>query len=466
MLRTTRPLLLSLLLVPAATAQSLTLDIGRPARVLSVGGEFALSRPDSGVVSIWTPGFGWTDIAGPATASRAVSADGATILAGDDTTGGFIWERGIGWSSIPGPGVRRPLFLSADGNRVVARDDLLGNNPRSYVWDRSTGSVSILRRPQGLNNRIVTEAISTDGNTIVGTAGPPSDSRATIWDSTGQPTSIDTVASGVRSTALGVSSNGQWVIGQRTIGGLVFPFRWSQQTGVQVLPTLEQPAVQNSHSPEFVSDDGSVVAGVYSSSSVPAGIENTAYVTYVGGATTRVRDLLLQRGGPDLGPRIALRGMSADGQQFILEAGDDTYWVDLDAVVSSPICVPAVPNSTGAPATVVALGSDSASDRLLQLRGASIPAGQAVLPITSRMDALIPMAGGSAGTLCLGGTIGRFPVGFANGAGVFELSVDVTALPAGPGTVGAMAGQDWFFQLWFRDGAGSNFSDAARVTFR
>ena len=123
-------------------------------------------------------------------------------------------------------------------------------------------------------------------------------------------------------------------------------------------------------------------------------------------------------------------------------------------------------SGAGAPATVGALGSDAIADRVLELRGASLPPGQAVLPITSMMESFVPMAGGSAGNLCLGGASGRFPIGFVDGAGGFELGVDITALPAGQGTVSAMAGQNWFFQLWFRDGSSSNFSEAAKVTFR
>ena len=453
-------LFFSLLLTPAAAAQSLTFDIDRPVRTIAAEGGFVLSGAGSGAVSVWAPGCGWTDITGPTTVGRGISSDGTTILAGDDVTGGFVWERGVGWSSIPGPGLRGPLHLSSDGDRVVARDDEFTNNPRSYVWDRTTGTVSILSRPP-VTGRVTTEAVDADGDVIVGTAGPPLGSRATIWDQSGEFTLIDTV----RSQALGVSSNGQWVTGQRTIGGLDFPFRWSQSTGVQVLPTLEQPAAMNEHSPHFISDDGSVIAGNYGSTEL-FGLESTAYISDAGSTATRFRDVLLQRGGPDLGPAIAIRGMSADGERFVVEAGGSSYWVDLDAVVSSGICVPAVPNSTGAPATVVALGYDAIADRVLELRGASLPPGQAVLPATSMMESFVPMAGGSAGNLCLGGAIGRFPIGFVDGAGSFELGVDITALPAGQGTVSAMAGQDWFFQLWFRDGSSSNFSEAAKVTFR
>lgn len=166
-------LFFSLLLTPAAAAQSLTFDIDRPVRTIAAEGGFVLSGAGSGAVSVWAPGCGWTDITGPTTVGRGISSDGTTILAGDDVTGGFVWERGVGWSSIPGPGLRGPLHLSSDGDRVVARDDEFTNNPRSYVWDRTTGTVSILSRPP-VTGRVTTEAVDADGDVIVGTAGPPS----------------------------------------------------------------------------------------------------------------------------------------------------------------------------------------------------------------------------------------------------------------------------------------------------
>ena len=233
---------------------------------------------------------------------------------------------------------------------------------------------------------------------------------------------------------------------------------------MQVLPTLEQPAAMNYHSAHFISDDGSVIAGNYSSTELFS-LESTAYISDAVGTATRFRDVLIQRGGPDLGPAIAIRGMSADGERFVVEAGGSSYWVDLDAVVSSNICAPAVPNSTGAPATLVALGSDAIADRVLQLRGASLPPGQAVQPITSGMESFAPMPGVARPNL-LPRRRDRAVPSIRRRSGSFEPGVDITALPAGLGTVGAVAGQDWFFQLWFRDGSSSNFSEAAKVTFR
>jgi hypothetical protein len=89
----------------------------------------------------------------------------------------------------------------------------------------------------------------------------------------------------------------------------------------------------------------------------------------------------------------------------------------------------------------------------------------------------------SQGQLCLGAPQGRYSpaaggslssIGQFDGAGVLQnlagtssvgTGFDVPAvLPSPPG--GVIAGGDtWYFQLWYRDGAASNFSDGIAVTF-
>ncbi|MEO0664006.1 MAG: hypothetical protein AAFZ87_20945, partial [Planctomycetota bacterium] len=80
-------------------------------------------------------------------------------------------------------------------------------------------------------------------------------------------------------------------------------------------------------------------------------------------------------------------------------------------------------------------------------------------------------AGGSVGTLCLGGIIGRFNslLAPADAAGQIELDVDTTAIPEGGALSSVLAGESWSFQLWHRDvgaaGPTSNFTNRATVAF-
>ena len=81
------------------------------------------------------------------------------------------------------------------------------------------------------------------------------------------------------------------------------------------------------------------------------------------------------------------------------------------------------------------------------------------------------MAGGSAGTLCLSGNIGRYsaPQQIFNsgttGSGSLSLHLPTTPTPTGP--VMAVAGQTWYFQCWFRDStANSNFTNGLEIGFQ
>lgn len=454
-----------LALAPLAAGQSLTLPTDRAVEALDADGAVVLSDASSGGVSLWTPGSGWTDLGGPTTEGRGVSRGGAVVIAGNDSTGGHVWRRGAGWSPMPGPGAPVPFLLSADGGRVLARSGPVAIGIDYFLVDPAGGPVSTLQLPPGGAAPIM-RGISGDGSVVVGDtlAGP--DVRATYWDGSGAATLLEPFSSNQQSLAYGVSENGQWIVGRRGGGAAGWtPVRWTPSGGFVALPTLVPPSAQVFQSPRFVSDDGATVAGDFSDLRIPT-FENTAFISYQGGPALRFRDLLISLGGPDLGASIVVRGMSADGQRFLVEADGRGHHVDLDAVVTTAYCGPAVPNSTGAAATLVGLGSDVAADRFFVLRASSLPPSAVALPIVSRTQGLFPGAGGSMGTLCLGGSIGRLPIRFADASGAFDARTDTGALPMGAGTVAAAAGETWTFQAWYRDQNSSNFTDAAEVLFR
>lgn len=129
-------------------------------------------------------------------------------------------------------------------------------------------------------------------------------------------------------------------------------------------------------------------------------------------------------------------------------------------------------NGFGAPARLRIVGSDEVAFSDLRLMVTGVPPVTTVLPLFSRATDFIPMAGGSSGTLCLGGAIGRsFPVPLSIPF-VQHVTIPVfpNAMPQPSGPVQAMAGETWYMQVWYRDafsGAGpSNFSDAIAIEFR
>ena len=135
--------------------------------------------------------------------------------------------------------------------------------------------------------------------------------------------------------------------------------------------------------------------------------------------------------------------------------------------IGSNYCSPAVPNSTGLPANMLALGSAVAGDPLT-LAAESLPTNQfGYFLVGSSTGTVTPI--GSSGILCLGGTIGRFngpgQIQFSASQGQMQLTVDPNQLPLNPPTA-AVSGSTYHFQCWFReDGGNSNFTDGLSLTF-
>ncbi len=129
-----------------------------------------------------------------------------------------------------------------------------------------------------------------------------------------------------------------------------------------------------------------------------------------------------------------------------------------------------VPNSTGDRAFIaVGGGNDPATTKFVV--GWGFPPQNYAMLLVGTQPAQVPMAGGSTGTLCLGGTLGRFnnDLSFANPDGFVSFSVDPSQLPLGTGTMPALSGQTYHWQIWHRDqmpGATSNFSNGFSMTFR
>ena len=132
-------------------------------------------------------------------------------------------------------------------------------------------------------------------------------------------------------------------------------------------------------------------------------------------------------------------------------------------------CGPAVPNSSGGPASLLARGSDVVTEDDLTLEGVGLPANTFALLVASQTQTITPNAGGSSGTLCIGGTIGRFNslITSSDAAGTIQIDVPLGSFP--PPLPGLIPGQTYNFQLWFRDFTifpTSNFTDGRSITFR
>ncbi|MEM6571219.1 MAG: hypothetical protein AAF957_22605 [Planctomycetota bacterium] len=144
-----------------------------------------------------------------------------------------------------------------------------------------------------------------------------------------------------------------------------------------------------------------------------------------------------------------------------------------EAGIGSPLasCTPE-PNSTGEPSVLFATGSSILADNRLRVRAQGLPPNAIGYFLASTTLGNVPMAGGSQGTLCLGGAVGRLnaPGQAQNGGscGLFDLTLDLAMMPQPTGFVSVLPGETWTFQCWHRDanpGLTSNFSNAVSVTF-
>jgi len=143
---------------------------------------------------------------------------------------------------------------------------------------------------------------------------------------------------------------------------------------------------------------------------------------------------------------------------------------------NNPICCgycDFVPNSTGQPGVIQANGTNTVAANNVQLSVIQLPLNAFGFFLTSRTQGHVPGAGGSQGTLCLGGSIGRYvgpgQIKNSGATGSFSLQLNLAQHPTPTGFVSVVAGDTWNFQAWYRDAVGgaavSNFTNGRTITF-
>ncbi|MFT5731948.1 MAG: hypothetical protein ACJA2W_000054 [Planctomycetota bacterium] len=140
------------------------------------------------------------------------------------------------------------------------------------------------------------------------------------------------------------------------------------------------------------------------------------------------------------------------------------------AIITESFCE-STSNSTGVKGVLVLAGFDLVG-RTIDLEATKLPLNAFGFFIVSMVQDVVPNAGGSAGTLCLGGAIGRGVAGGVFDTGVTGTvlgSVDLDMIPTPTSTTAAMSGQTWNFQAWHRDTilsfSTSNFTNGISVQF-
>ncbi|MEO1696329.1 MAG: hypothetical protein AAFU73_03470 [Planctomycetota bacterium] len=150
------------------------------------------------------------------------------------------------------------------------------------------------------------------------------------------------------------------------------------------------------------------------------------------------------------------------------------FWIKAvaGAEIGTPYCVQTVSNSTGDPGALAVIGDPEASFDNVTLVASSLPPGTASMFLVADDAAVVPNAGGSDGTLCLGGAIGRYnrpgEVQVSRPNGVLSMRIDLNDTPAPNALFTVLPGTTLRFQLWHRDqilSPTSNFTNGVEVTF-
>lgn len=157
-----------------------------------------------------------------------------------------------------------------------------------------------------------------------------------------------------------------------------------------------------------------------------------------------------------------------------LVATGSVVGVAFDSVDSTVECNGAALNSSGQTGRIQALGDGAASGDDVVLYADRLPAFQTVLFLNSREPGSMPMVGGGAGTLCLGGSVNRYlgpgEVSFSTPLGEAWLRLSLPNSPDGAIVSPVLAGETWYYQAWHRDVVGgaqtTNLTGAVAVTYR
>lgn len=409
----------------------------------------------------WTLATGMVDLGvlsgGTTSVAEAISHDGTVVVGSADDANGH--ERAVRWTNggieelgvLAGMNTSRALGVNGDGTVVVGRSSVDGANPRAFVWLEAVGIIDL--GTLGGDTTAVARDINRGANVIVGESG----NRAFRWTPGAgmQPLPVP-----VGSTATSVSGNGFVVAGSADGES----YAWSFVGGVRGLGTFGCTGC-GEESAFGIDETGSVIVGT----SVAPDATRRAYRWT---ASTGLVDLGEAASGPGTGHA---RATSADGSVVVGHGvgpmGLGRAWIWTSSEIGERYCV-ADMNSTGRGALLNVAGSSLVSANELELSAEFLPQSSFGFFITSTARAQVPQPGGSQGTLCVGGQVGRFvgPGQILNSgsSGRFALTVDVGAIPTPTGFVAIQPGEEWNFQAWYRDvmsGPTSNFTDAVSVTF-
>lgn len=408
-----------------------------------------------------------------------ISANGAVIVGVSHVAGG---ARAVRWTAAgieelgslsSEPHHSYAQAVSADGSTIAGYCTTAAGT-EGFVWTAAAGIFSIGDLPGGALS-CIPDCVSADGQWVGGRGTSDAGQQAILWSAATGLETLDPLATGElpwRIHDLGIDGSrayGSVLQGEELVG-----FEWNRGLGGSLLP---EPPIAEFTSAVRTDLENSLVGinSYFSGTAEP-------YVLFSGsGQLLRLEDHLFSLGVPSLNglSLISISDLSVDGKSIagyaINANGNYEGWIARlattgPAPIGTTYCSAQAPNSSGTVAQIQATGFETAAINSVTLVASQMPPGEFGFFLNSLEEGFVPMPGGSAGNLCLGGQIGRYSTDlFSTGAGSASLLLDLgsTPTPAGMATIGA--GRTWRFQAWFRDtaaGSGvSNFTSGVSIAF-
>lgn len=354
----------------------------------------------------------------------------------------------------------------------------------AYLFDATTGLQLAKLLPGALStNATAGNSVDISGNiAVVGAPNDTSNGAVYMYDvTTGLQTNKLVASDGAANDAFGwyAAIDGNYILIGAPASEEVFgtssygaAYLFDALTGLQVSKMTAHDGGNNHRLGHSLAIDGSTaVVGAYGDGNY----SGSMYVFDVPSGDYRAKVSAPPSSTPQnlFGVTVAVDGGTMIGGAMTdgingSQSGSATLFL---VPLGRTYCVPAVPNSTGAPARIAATGSLDVDDNSLTLWAHNMPANQFGYYVASMNQGYFPLAGGQ-GTMCLGSGKARL-----NGPGQVIVSdaagwpdpvdVDLSNMPTNPHQA-VQAGQTWNFQLWYRDvnpSATSNWSDAVMVVF-
>jgi probable HAF family extracellular repeat protein len=261
----------------------------------------------------------------------AVSADGSVVVGASSSANGdeaVRWTRSgglVGLGDLPGGVFRSEADgVSADGNVIVGAGNVGIDAAlrQAYRWTPATGMVGLGYLPGGGTGATsFANEVNPAGTVVVGLSSSATGPQAFRWTADAGMVGLGRLPGHQRSTALGVSGDGNVVVGSSlsTSTGETRGFRWTPGGGMVALA----PLADDAHSAAArVSADGSVIVGA----SQTTGADRQA-VRWVGGGTVAV-SLGPVAAAPGAPPRLVSDAVAvSDDGSVIVGIADSSAFV-------------------------------------------------------------------------------------------------------------------------------------------